>query len=395
MTVSVFSVRSLMNQDVDKLSEDFLSSLGTAMGAEIQLTDPDQIHLANPCIVFIASGGSETQFVNLMPQITAKTVYLLTSGHSNSLAASMEILSYLRAAGKAGEIIHGDLETVAARMSAIVRAAGAKERLRGMRLGQIGAPSDWLIASHMDRSALSQKLGMEIIDIPIEELIEEYEKHHYEENQWTEKLKQQLFDRQELEKALDLYGAFDRLVVKYGLGGLTVRCFDLLTAAGTTGCLGLAILNARGIYGGCEGDMPSLVSMAILGEISGKPVFMCNPSRIDVKNGEMVFAHCTLPLNMPYEMSLATHFESDKGVAIAGSIPEGEFTIFKVSGDLDRFYAEKGVIEENLRECTLCRSQIKVKLPSYDYFLERPISNHHLVCCGDYREALKSFMKND
>ena len=200
------------------------------------------------------------------------------------------------------------------------------------------------------------------------------------------------FDRQELRKALDLYGALDRLVERYGLGGLSVRCFDLLERVKTTGCLGLAVLNARGIYGGCEGDLPSLVSMVILGEVSGQPAFMCNPSRMDLEQGEMVLAHCTLPLNMPEQMELKTHFESDIGVAIAGQIPEDEITVFKISGDLREYYVDGGRILKNMQDPTLCRTQIKVKLSSYDYFLERPISNHHVICCGDCRQALNYFL---
>ena len=46
-----------------------------------------------------------------------------------------------------------------------------------------------------------------------------------------------------MEKALDVYGAAKRLVLKYGLSAVTVRCFDLLTTVHTTGCLALAILN--------------------------------------------------------------------------------------------------------------------------------------------------------
>lgn len=391
MQLKVYSVRSLVNQDLDALTEQFLGSLKPYLDADIVLSDPAEIGSADPCVVYIASGGSEMQFLRMAGDIRVSRVYLLTSGTSNSLAASMEILSYIRGRGLTGEILHGTPEEVAGRLENIIRAAEAKKRLAGMYLGQVGAPSDWLIASQTDRKALKEKIGTQIVDISLEELLGEYEKHTFEENQWTELLERGSFDRAELRKALDLYGAFDRLTEKYHLGGLTVRCFDLLTSVKTTGCLGLAVLNARGIYGGCEGDMPSLVSMAVLGEVSGKPVFMCNPSRIDEAAGEMVLAHCTLPLNMPYKMDLTTHFESGIGVAIAGSIPEGKCTVFKLAGDLSRAYAQTGVIQENLRDGTLCRSQIKVSLPSFRYFLEEAISNHHLICCGDYKDALTYF----
>ncbi len=392
MRIPIFSVISLINQDLDKLTSRFFEELYTEGQILPQLQDPSGIRTADPCIIYIASGGSEIQFAALMEQIQAERIYLLTSGYSNSLAASMEILSFIRQRGGSGEIIHGSAGVCARKLKDIMAASEARKRIRGMKLGMVGEPSDWLIASRSDEAALRERLGIEVVPVSLEELIEEYEKHAYREDSWTEKLKSMEFDRQELRKALDLYGALDRLVERYGLGGLSVRCFDLLERVKTTGCLGLAVLNARGIYGGCEGDLPSLVSMVILGEVSGQPAFMCNPSRMDLEQGEMVLAHCTLPLNMPEQMELKTHFESDIGVAIAGQIPEDEITVFKISGDLREYYVDGGRILKNMQDPTLCRTQIKVKLSSYDYFLERPISNHHVICCGDCRQALNYFL---
>ena len=157
----------------------------------------------------------------------------------------------------------------------------------------------------------------------------------------------------------------------------------------------LAVLNAQGIYAGCEGDMPSLISMAVLGELSGKPVFMANPSRILSDSNEIIFAHCTLPLNMPTEIELMTHFESGLGVAFRGRIPEGPCTIFKTSGLLDRYFVKAGTLAENLCETNLCRTQIRIGLAEEDlnYFLTKSIGNHHMIVTGDYEELVKEFYK--
>ena len=55
------------------------------------------------------------------------------------------------------------------------------------------------------------------------------------------------------------------------------------------------------------------------------------------------------------------------------------------------FFAKRGKITENLHESCLCRTQIKLKLDDFSYFLTNPINNHHLVCCGDYADALNEF----
>ena len=118
---------------------------------------------------------------------------------------------------------------------------------------------------------------------------------------------------------------------------------------------------------------------------------VARPSRIDTRAGNMVLAHCTLPVNLPREMQLTTHFESGIGVAIAGTIPEGTCTIFKAGAALSRYYAKAGIIEKNLRESSLCRTQIQVKLDDMRYFLTDPIQNHHLVCTGDFTDEIREF----
>lgn len=96
---------------------------------------------------------------------------------------------------------------------------------------------------------------------------------------------------------------------------------------------------------------------------------------------------------MPYEMELMTHFESRIGVSVSGAIPERECTIFKASKDLGRYFVQTGQIMENMHDDTLCRTQIRVKLPGCQYFLEEPISNHHLICIGSWAEEVDAFFR--
>ena len=174
---------------------------------------------------------------------------------------------------------------------------------------------------------------------------------------------------------------------------MTVRCFDLLDTVHTTGCLGLSILNARGIYGGCEGDVPALLSMAVLGSITNEPLFLCNPSRFDTKEGYAVFAHCTIPVTMLKSFCLNTHFESGIGVAVQGTFEEGDCTIFKCEGDLSRFHAQEGKIEDVPWSDMLCRTQIKVRLDDFSYFLTKPINNHHIICRGKHAAEAEAFFR--
>ena len=193
-----------------------------------------------------------------------------------------------------------------------------------------------------------------------------------------------------------IYHALKAIVGRHGLQGFTIRCFDLLTAVKNTGCLALAKLNSEGTVAGCEGDVPALLSMTIDKALTGVSGFQANPANINPQTGEMVFAHCTIPLNMVERYELDTHFESGIGVGIRGYMKTGPVTIFKVSGDLQRCFVAEGELVRNEAKPDLCRTQQVIRLndaAQAAYFLTQPIGNHHIVVPGHHAETLKAIME--
>ena len=389
--IDFYQIRSPLSQMTEARMRQYINALQSALGEEMRQVDLARYLKDDFALLYVASGGSEGYFLEIFEQLRRRHCYILTSGESNSLAASMEILSYLNKHGGSGEILHGDIDQTARQISMLFRAHGALSALRGKRLGCVGRPSDWLIASDYDADAVKEKLGLGFAQIPMEELLEEIAQCRYEENACTALFKQQSFDPSEVEKALYVYGAFQRIVDRYSLCGVSVRCFDLLDTAHTTGCLGLSILNSLGVYGGCEGDMPTLLSMAVLGSVTGEPLFMCNPSRFDTKTGCATFAHCTVPTTMLSSFTLNTHFESGIGVAVQGTFAPGDCTLFKCAGDLSRYFVQEGTVENAPFSDMLCRTQIKVKLKDFSYFLTNPIQNHHVICRGRHQAEMEAF----
>ncbi len=139
--------------------------------------------------------------------------------------------------------------------------------------------------------------------------------------------------------------------------------------------------------------MPALLSMAVLGSITGEQLFLCNPSRFDTKEGFAIFAHCTIPVTMLKDFCLNTHFESGIGVAVQGRFEEGPCTIFKCEGDLSRFHAQEGEIRDVPFSDMLCRTQVKVCLDDFSYFLTKPINNHHILCRGKHAADVEAFFR--
>jgi L-fucose isomerase-like protein len=240
------------------------------------------------------------------------------------------------------------------------------------RLGVIGMPSDWLIASHVDYKDVLRAMNIELVDIPIEEVTRLGEVDPG------------------MKGAEVIYARLKELVAQYDLQGVTLRCFDLLTTVKNTGCIALSKLNDEGIPAACEGDIPTLLTMMICKKMTGELCFQVNPARIQA-NGEMLFAHCTLPLGMTEKHEYTTHFESGIGVAIHGELPLGDYTLVKLSGDLKRMLAVDVTLERCQYEQNLCRTQVWIKATPEvaHYFLTDPIHNHHVLIRGHHAARFK------
>ena len=394
MKIGVYYIQSnIAGPEVEQYNREVLARLAEKTNIEMEFSDVEHLDQYDMVLDFIGGGGTEGFFKKDFDKLP-KPVFLITTGANNSLAASMEILSFLRQNDVPGEIIHGSEDYMAERISTLTKVFAAKKRLNNFKIGRVGVPSDWLISSDVDAKISKETNGIEIVDIDMQEFFDEIAKKQYEDNEYTLKFKEGKFDDAEKELALQIYGALRRIVDKYQLNGVTVRCFDLLEPVKGTGCVALAILNAEGIYASCEGDTPALISMAVLGELTGEPCFQANPSKIDTDNNEIIFAHCTLPMNMFDRFELMTHFESGLGVAFRGHIQEGPITVFKTDGYINEYFVSGGTLLENLNKFNLCRTQVRLKLDeSVEYFLTDSIGNHHIIIKGDYVDLINEFYK--
>ncbi len=394
---AVYTITSGLHdeQSVARISDEFLHGVFPGGDYLFRGSDFSDFGTHELDLIYVRTGGAEGIFKSLLPEMLARGIdryYLLTSGKSNSLAASLEILSYLRQQGLKGEVLHGSEAYLQQRVKALSTVRHARSVLQGMRLGVVGEPSDWLIASHADPVALTDRLGVRLVPVPMEELLQEIRKAPSDPAPEEEPMAPAV--RKAWPGATQIYRALQVLVERHQLGAFTLRCFDLLTAVGNTGCLALASFNADGIPAACEGDVPALLSMLIAHSLTGVTGFQANPARIDVESGQILLAHCTVPFNMVTNWKYDTHFESGIGVGIHGELPEGPVTLFKVSGKLDRHVAIEGELLYNQYQDHLCRTQVMLQLKPEDarYFLTAPIGNHHIILPGHCKALLDEFM---
>ena len=405
---AIYSITSGLHDEaaVKAISDEFLESIFGTTGDTVSSSfvwkgsDFSDYGTADFNVIYIRTGGAEGIFKELFHDLVdagARYFTLLASGKSNSLAASLEILSWLRQQGFPGEVIHGSADYVRSRIEVLQKVAAARSSIYGTNIGVIGQPSDWLIASGYDSSAMLEKLGIGVQEIEMQRLLEAFDA------QKSAMLQESVPAvtpppvpevRASLPDAIRIYLALKKIVEEDELSALTLRCFDLLGTVHNTGCYALARLNSEGIPSSCEGDVPALLSMIISRALTGRTGFQANPASIDVNSGEVLFAHCTISFDMVDRYCFDTHFESGIGVGIHGHVPEGPVTVFKISGSLDRAFIAEGELIRNQYEDNLCRTQVWIRLNPADarYFLTAPIGNHHIIIPGHCGELLREFV---
>lgn len=342
-------------------------------------------------VFFIRTGGSESWFLKEYEKYP-EPYFILAQGERNSLAASLEIVSFLKRQGKRAFLLYGDERKIEEELLLYGKAYEAKEALSKRRYGVIGKPSDWLISSGVDYQKAKDLLGVSLVDVPIEEMYERIDKRESDPS-LLEKFSPMSERKEEVEASLYIHEAIKGVLKEKDLDGFTLRCFALLEEYQNTSCLSFALLNSEGKIAACEGDVPALLSMGILKELLDEPSFMANPARIDIAKKEGTYAHCTCPLSMLSSYALHSHFESNEGIGIKGEFFLKDVTMFKLDASLDRYVIKEGKIVSNLSEGNLCRSQIVVEFgEGIDDLISDPCGNHMLFVYGHHKKLIEAYM---
>lgn len=403
MTVNLITFSSILHKQTSIRSshKEILSELEKYFTIRlIDYLNINQLSKDEFSIIFIASGGVEKLVVQCFESLPRPTI-ILADGMQNSLAAALEISSWLRNRGMKNETLHGDFTNIVQRIQVLYANFKAQRSLEGLRIGVIGTPSSWLIASNVDYLLAKRRWGVEYSDIPLEQIYDAYDQITDNEvgASCAAVASQALACREgtpeEMIKAMRLYRAIKRICKEENLSAVTLSCFKLIERTGTTGCLALAMLNDDGIIAGCEGDLQSVFTLLVSKIITGKAGFMANPSMINTRNNEVILAHCTIGLRQTERYIIRNHFETESGIGIQGLLPTGDVTIVKCGGEcLDEYYLSSGTLMENTNYINMCRTQVRIKMNTpTDYFLKNPLGNHHILLQGNYEDALNGFLQ--
>ena len=363
---------------------------------------PDDIANA-PFLILVATGGTERRILHLLEErsrVAREPALLVAHPLHNSLPACLETLARIRQDGGTGRILYlpdPSSEQDRATVSDAIVDVTAVHRFRQARIGLVGGASDWLVASSPSPAAVRQAWGPTVVTIPTEEVLAGYGSAPEVD---TERLTTDITSVtgvstvtvSEIRKAARLEPALHKVVYDRTLDAVAVRCFDLLSEPGTSGCVALAALNDERIVAGCEGDLNSTLAMMWVRYLYDTSSWIANPARLDPATDTVTLAHCTIAPSLVTEVELTTHFESGIGVGIRGHLPEADVTLIRIGGSrLERLWLAEGHITHNGHSEHLCRTQVDVSLPpgTVEDILERPLGNHVVLMPGHHARRLR------
>jgi hypothetical protein len=196
-------------------------------------------------------------------------------------------------------------------------------------------------------------------------------------------------ERTFVENAFLLERVFRGLMKQADCRAITINgCMGtIMPLAETSACLTLSLLNDAGYLAFCESDFVVIPSGVLLANISGRPVFLNDPTY--PHDGIITLAHCTAPRKMDgaalEPARIMTHFESDYGAAPKVEMSRGRVLTNIIPDFASRRWAGlKGEIVE-APFLPICRSQIDIRFACDSLTLAQRMPGFHwMTGYGDY-----------
>ena len=387
--------------DAIKSYTDVLEGLGGEPWSKKDLKNP------LPLFYIMSTGGTEQALLDLQAErsrfVVDEPVFLVAHPAYNSLPASLEVLSRLQQEQARGRIFYlrntedsDGFQQIESTMNDL----RVYRELKETRIGLLGKPSDWLVASSPDPEVLQKTWGPTVIPVAMEEINQAIKAVPGDA---IPALRDPLVDaasevrepsNKDLDDVVRVYLALKESIKKHQLQALTLRCFDLVLGLETTGCYGLAQLTDEGVVAGCEGDLVSTVGMLWVQKLLNQTPWMANPAQLDEVNNALWLAHCTVPRGIVQDYGLRSHFESGLGVGIQGTLANGPVTLLRIGGKrMEQLWLAEGDIVQSGKAEDLCRTQAEIKLSSghVSDLLQKPLGNHIIMARGHHAQHLHAW----
>jgi len=280
---------------------------------------------------------------------------------------------------------------------------GLKQTL-GKRIVAVGGASGWGIGYTTAPTIARETWKLDIVDYPYDELGKRLQAAMADTELQAAAAQRaaaylrtpntQLQTSQEFfRNAFILDHVLRQVMAECGTNAITINaCMGtIMPISKTTACLPLSLMNDDGYLAFCESDFVVIPSGILLHYISGKPVFLNDPTF--PHEGIVTLAHCTAPRKLngkkPEPAKILTHFESDYGAAPKVEMRKGQ-TVTVLIPDFackDWLGFLGTVVDSPLLD--ICRSQVDIRIHGdCDLVVQRMKGFHWMLSYGDYLDEI-------
>ncbi len=272
--------------------------------------------------------------------------------------------------------------------------AGIVRDLRQLRIAFIGGHAPGFDDLAVDKLALRRATGVEVVDVGLQILVAKAKAVAEDRaHAASVELIKQFDDVVEVSaRQGDLFAALVIALTEFAaenkFDAMTLKCWgDLVEAYGIAGCGVVSILNDRGIYTGCEGDIMGTLTTLIARRLTGIHPFLTDFVSVDQASNTGVMWHggCgPVGLADPKQKKhLFSHFAGGKGVTAGFGLKPGRVTLLRLGDDGHHLRMLATTATALATEMEVRGTLSRVKFDSDAVaFLDEILSNgweHHLV----------------
>lgn len=122
MKINIYPLTSSLHEEktLESDTSTLLKNLNKGSNQYKIVSSLDELYQSDLSLVLVRTGGSEGLFLKIINNLKPP-IYLLSYGYNNSLAACIEILSYLNLHHIDGQIIHGSYNDIKKEVNNILK----------------------------------------------------------------------------------------------------------------------------------------------------------------------------------------------------------------------------------------------------------------------------------
>ena len=196
--------------------------------------------------------------------------------------------------------LYGDIDNplFVDRLNVTLAALRAIKHLRSARVARVGGTAEGFINLAFDAEQYRKRLGVEIVDYELPEIMEQMKKYPDKE------VKALLTDLEkpkrspavlpgQMDASARLILVLKKFIEKENIDALAVSCWpEFQVKLGLSTCMAFSQLNDAGVVCSCEGDVPGAISMMMLDDLAGNHPMIMDMVALDEKEDAITFWHC-------------------------------------------------------------------------------------------------------